>query len=55
MAVKKVVKKKSSKPKKGEKYECGECGVVVAVDKECGCDGACGIVCCGEPMKAKKK
>ncbi len=44
--------------KKGEKYACEDCGLVVTVDDECGC-AACDIVCCDKPMKkvtkAKKK
>ena len=43
MEVKRVVKK-------GDKYECGGCGVVVVVDETCGCS-PCDIVCCGSPMK----
>jgi hypothetical protein len=40
--------------KKGEKYKCEECGLVVVVDDACGCS-ACDIMCCGEPMKPVKK
>ncbi len=48
--------------KKGDRYVCDECGMVVWVDEPCTCD-ACGIVCCDVPMvktagaakKAKKK
>ena len=43
--------------KKGEKYECGECGMIVVVEDECGCE-ECDIICCETPMKkvpAKKK
>jgi len=36
--------------RKGTKYECGECGVVMVVDKACGCE-PCDLVCCGVPMK----
>jgi hypothetical protein len=39
--------------KKGEKYRCSECGLVVMVDNTCGCS-ECDIVCCGEPMKPVK-
>lgn len=39
--------------KKGEKYKCDECGLVVAVEDPCGCS-ACDIICCGEPMKPAK-
>jgi len=36
--------------KKGDKYECEDCGLVVLVEAPCGCE-SCEIVCCGEPMK----
>ena len=36
--------------KKGDKYKCEDCGIVLLVDNACGC-GPCDIVCCGEPMK----
>jgi hypothetical protein len=39
--------------KKGQKYKCGQCGVVVMVDEGCGCS-ACDMVCCGQPMKEVK-
>ncbi|WXG46646.1 MAG: hypothetical protein WED05_08325 [Candidatus Atabeyarchaeum deiterrae] len=39
--------------KKGAKYKCGQCGVVVVVDEACGCS-PCDMVCCGEPMKEQK-
>ena len=40
--------------KKGEKYKCGECGLVVIVDDACGCS-ECDLICCGEPMRPVKK
>jgi hypothetical protein len=40
--------------KKGEKYKCDECGMVVVVEDVCGCD-ECDIVCCGAPMKQIKE
>lgn len=40
--------------KKGEKFACEECGVVVAVEDDCGCS-ACDLMCCGAPMKPAKK
>ena len=43
--------------KKGDKYKCEDCGIVLLVDTPCGC-AACDIICCGKPMKkveAKKK
>jgi hypothetical protein len=36
--------------KKGDKYECEDCGLVLLVDEPCGCE-PCEIVCCGTPMK----
>jgi hypothetical protein len=38
---------------KGDKYECGTCGMVVAVDTACDCV-PCEIMCCGVPMKEVK-
>ena len=35
--------------KKGEKYKCEECGLVVLVDEPCGCETE--LVCCSAPMK----
>jgi hypothetical protein len=40
--------------KKGEKYECEECGLVVLVEDPCGCN-ACELVCCAKPMKPIKE
>ena len=40
--------------KKGTKYSCKVCGLVVAVDTACGCTEACDIFCCEKPMKVKK-
>lgn len=40
--------------KKGTKYKCDECGLVVVVDEACGC-GTCDLVCCEKPMKEVKK
>lgn len=46
-------KKKSAKAdqkvKKGDKYTCDSCGMVIAVDDPCGCDD-CSLVCCGQDM-----
>jgi len=39
--------------KKGAKYKCEECGVVVVVDEPCGC-ALCDLICCGVPMKEVK-
>jgi len=41
--------KTGSKVKKGTKYVCNACGMVVTVDKECVCD-PCDIICCGQDM-----
>ncbi len=40
--------------KKGEKFKCDECGLVVVVEDVCGCED-CDVVCCGAPMKPVKK
>ena len=39
--------------KKGEKYECEECGLVVVVEDPCGCE-AVELICCEAPMKPVK-
>ena len=39
--------------KKGEKYECEECGMIILVEDPCGCE-ECDLICCGEPMKPVK-
>lgn len=39
--------------KKGDKYKCEKCGVVLVVDEDCGCS-ACDVICCGTPMKPVK-
>jgi hypothetical protein len=40
--------------KKGEKYKCEECGLVVLVEDPCGCED-CDIICCGAPLKQVKE
>jgi hypothetical protein len=40
--------------KKGERYECEECGLVVVVENPCECDETCELICCQEPMKPAK-
>ncbi len=40
--------------KKGEKYKCDECGMVIVVEDACGCE-ECDVVCCGAPMKPVKE
>ncbi|MEM3642135.1 MAG: desulforedoxin [Candidatus Bathyarchaeia archaeon] len=39
--------------KKGAKYKCENCGLVVVVDEECEC-AACDLICCGAQMKEVK-
>ncbi len=36
--------------KKGERYECGTCGLVMLVEDPCSCE-PCNVVCCEAPMK----
>lgn len=37
--------------KKGEKYECPECGLVIIIEDD-GCEcGECDVVCCSVPME----
>lgn len=45
-------KAKASKVKKGTKYTCEACGMVLSVDNACSCD-PCDIICCGENMKVR--
>jgi hypothetical protein len=40
--------------KKGEKYKCEDCGLVVMVDEPCGCEPV-ELVCCGTRMKPVAK
>lgn len=40
--------------KKGERYKCEECGLVVFVEDVCGCE-ECDIVCCGTAMQQVKE
>jgi len=47
-------KEKTPKMKKGGRYVCSVYGLVVTVDKVCGCIEACDIICCGEEMRPKK-
>jgi hypothetical protein len=39
--------------KKGEKYKCEECGLVVVVEDPCGCE-PCDLICYGAPLKPVK-
>ena len=47
--------KKKAKPaaKKVERYACGVCGLVVAVDQACGCAHVHRLICCSKVMKKK--
>jgi hypothetical protein len=40
--------------KKGTKYKCEECGLVVVVDNPCAC-APCDLICCDVPMKEVKE
>ena len=52
---KKTTTTKKKAVKKGSKFTCSTCGLVVSVDEVCGCVETCDIVCCGVPMKPKKQ
>lgn len=39
--------------KKGEKYQCEECGLIVVVEDPCGCETV-ELMCCEAPMKPVK-
>lgn len=43
-----------TKVRKGSRYACEVCGLVISVDKNCGCVDVCDIICCGKEMKPKK-
>ncbi|MBF0558461.1 MAG: hypothetical protein HQL08_06735 [Nitrospirae bacterium] len=53
-----TVKKSSPKMQKalksGARYVCNVCGLAMKVDKACGCEDFCDIICCGEQMKPAK-
>jgi len=40
--------------KKGTKYKCEECGLVLIVDEPCGCEPVCVPMCCEAEMKEVK-
>jgi hypothetical protein len=40
--------------KKGAKYKCEECGLIIVIDEPCGCEPACNLMCCETPMKEVK-
>ena len=39
--------------KKGEKYKCENCGLIVVVEDPCGCEEI-ELLCCEAPMKPVK-
>ncbi len=41
--------------KKGTRYSCSVCGLVVSVDTVCNCVELCDLVCCSKPMQVLKK
>ncbi|MCG2720528.1 MAG: hypothetical protein L6290_00720 [Thermodesulfovibrionales bacterium] len=61
-AAKKATAKKAVKPsakkkqglKKGTKFSCEVCGLIISVDEVCGCVETCDILCCSEQMTKKK-
>jgi rubrerythrin len=50
-----TITKKKKAFTKGDNYVCNVCGLVVSVDKACGCVESWELICCDKPMKAKKK
>jgi hypothetical protein len=48
--VKLKIVKATSKAKKGMRYVCDSCGMILVVDQPCPCD-CCDIICCGQDMK----
>ncbi len=53
-AKKAPAKKRVTKPKKGQNYECGICGYRIIVDEVCGCASEHVFICCEKPMKKKR-
>jgi hypothetical protein len=53
-ARKPAARKSGSRLDKGSVLECGVCGLTVVVDEVCGCEEVHEIICCEEPMKARK-
>ncbi len=51
---KESTKSSKKKVKKGDKYQCEVCGLIVTVDEACGCLSTCDIICCEKQMKQKK-
>jgi hypothetical protein len=44
----------AKKIRRGSRYSCEVCGVVVSVDEVCGCAEAHDIICCGQAMKTTR-
>ena len=42
-----------AKKKKGQRWKCGECGLVVVIDEPCECV-SCELVCCDVQMEELK-
>jgi len=36
--------------KKGEKFKCESCGIILTADNDCSCE-TCDIICCGQALK----
>jgi Desulfoferrodoxin, N-terminal domain len=51
--VKTVKPAKKAATRKGAKYGCKACGLVVSVVEDCGC-ATMNLVCCNTPMKKKR-
>jgi hypothetical protein len=51
--VKTVKPAKKAATRKGNRYGCGVCGLVLSVVDDCGC-GAIDLLCCDTPMKKKR-
>jgi len=51
--VKAVKPAKKAATRKGTKYGCKACGLVVSVVDDCGC-ATMDLVCCNTPMKKKR-
>jgi len=53
-AKKTTAKKKTTRAKKGQSYECGVCGYRIIVDEVCGCAEEHVFICCEKTMKKKR-
>ncbi|MBI2957613.1 MAG: hypothetical protein HYY32_02100 [Chloroflexi bacterium] len=57
---KKAAAKPAAKPARasrsaGESLVCEECGLVLTVADPCGCEPACEVICCEQPMRTKTR